>query len=36
MELKLEIKRLINEKPDECLDPNYYVMFMESLEDKSK
>lgn len=34
---KLVTKRLINEKPDECLDPNiYYVMFMESLEDKSK
>lgn len=33
---KLVAKRLINEKPDECLDPNYYVMFWESLEDKSK
>lgn len=34
---KLVAKRFINEKPDECLDPNiYYVMFMESLEDKSK
>lgn len=32
---KLVTKRLINEKPDECLDPNHYVMFWESLEDKS-
>lgn len=34
-EFELVAKRLINEKPDECLDPNHYVMFWESLEDKS-
>lgn len=33
---KLEIKRLINGKPDECIEPNIYsVKIRESLEDKS-